>query len=56
MITLDIAYDEVTEETLRRMRKVFESDTIHPLIFDDAPYKVYYAKVQSQPILKYIPF
>ena len=55
-ITLDIAYDEVTEETLRRMRKVFESDTIHPLIFDDAPYKVYYAKVQNQPVLKYIPF
>ena len=55
-ITLDIAYDEVTEETLRRMRKVFESDTVHPLIFDDAPYKVYYAKVQSQPVLKYIPF
>ena len=55
-ITLDIAYDEVTEETLRRMRKVFEADAVHPLIFDDAPYKVYYAKVQNQPVLKYIPF
>lgn len=55
-ITLDIAYDEVTEETLRRMRKVFESDTVHPLIFDDEPYKVYYAKVTGQPTLKYIPF
>ena len=55
-ITLDIAYDEVTEETLRRMRKVFEADTVHELIFDDEPYKVYYAKVTGQPQLKYIPF
>lgn len=55
-ITLDIAYDEVTEETLRRMRKVFEANTVHELIFDDEPYKVYYAKVTGQPQLKYIPF
>lgn len=55
-ITLNIAYDEVTEATLRRMRKVFSADTIHSLIFDDAPYKVYYAKVSSQPQLNYIPF
>lgn len=55
-ITLNIAYDEVTEATLCRMRKVFSADTIHPLIFDDAPYKVYYAKVSGQPQLNYIPF
>lgn len=55
-ITLDIAYDEVTEATLRRMRKVFEADTVHELIFDDEPYKIYYAKVTGQPQLKYIPF
>ena len=55
-ITLNIAYDEVTEATLRRMRKVFSADTIYPLIFDDAPYKVYYAKVSGQPQLNYIPF
>ena len=55
-ITLNIAYDEVTEATLRRMRKVFSADTIHPLIFDDTPYKVYYAKVSGQPQLNYIPF
>lgn len=55
-ITLDIAYDEVTESTLRRMRKVFESNTVHELIFDDEPYKIYYAKVTGQPQLKYIPF
>ena len=55
-ITLNIAYDEVTEATLRRMRKVFSADTVHPLIFDDAPYKVYYAKVSGQPQLNYIPF
>ncbi len=56
VITLDIAYDEVTEATLRRMRKVFESNTIHNLVFDDEPYKIYYAKVTGQPTLKYIPF
>lgn len=55
-ITINIAYDSVTEAQLREMRRVFSADTVHELIFDDEPYKIYYAKITGTPQLTYIPF
>lgn len=55
-ITVNIAYDEITEERLRAIRRVFGDRKSHPLIFDDEPYKIYYAKVTGTPQLTYIPF
>lgn len=54
-ITLNVAFDEVTEEQIRLMRRTFGDRKIHQLIFDDEPYKVYYAVVNN-PIINYIPF
>ena len=55
-IILNIAFDEVTEGGIRLMRQIFGDQKEHQLIFDDEPYKVYYAKVNGQPQLKYICF
>ena len=55
-ITIDVAFDEVTEDQIRLMRAVFGDKLVHELIFDDEPYKVYYAKVTGTPQIKYIPF
>ena len=55
-ITIDVAFDEVTEDQIRLMRATFGDRMIHQLIFDDEPYKVYYAKVTGTPQIKYIPF
>ena len=43
-IILNIAFDEVAEDKIRLMRQIFGDQKEHQLIFDDEPYKVYYAK------------
>ena len=55
-ITLNIAFDSMTEEQFRLARKVFGDKQSHPLIFDEEPYKVYYAKVTGTPQYNYICF
>lgn len=56
LITVNIAYDGLTESQIRLMRKILSDGHPHALIFDDEPYKVYYAKVTGTPQLQYIPF
>ncbi len=48
-IPINIAFDSVTEEQYRNIRRLFGKKAICPLIFDERPYKVYMAKV-SEPI------
>ena len=55
-ITLNIAFDSVTESQLRRARALFGDKQSHPLVFDEEPYKVYYAKVIGTPQYNYICF
>lgn len=54
--TLNVAFDSLTEEGLRALRQIFNAKSVGPLIFDEWPYKVYSAKVQSPPQFKYICF
>lgn len=55
-ITLNVAFDNVSENQIRLARKVFGDQLSHSLIFDEEPYKVYYAKVNGTPQYTYIPF
>lgn len=55
-ITLNIAFDSMTETQLRRTRALFGDKQSHPLVFDEEPYKVYYAKVTGTPQYNYICF
>lgn len=55
-ITINAVFDDVSESQIRLMRKVFGDQLSHELIFDDEPYKVYYAKATGTPQLQYIPF
>ena len=50
------AFDSLTEEQLARIKTVFGDKKIHDLIFDEAPYKVYKAKITETATIKYIPF
>ena len=54
--TINIAFDEMTEEQLRTLRQVFNGKDVGQLIFDESPYKAYVVKLQSPPQLKYICF
>ena len=53
---IQIAFDELTEEKYREMRQWLDGKWIHDLIFDEAPYKVYSAKITGTPQLKTICF
>lgn len=54
--TIHFAFDAMTEEQLGLMQKLFGDKKIHPLVFDESPYKEYSAKVASNSTFKYIPF
>lgn len=54
--TLPIAYDNMSEQQIRRLRSLFGDKKIHDLIFDESPYKVYKVKTIGSPNLKYICF
>ena len=49
--SIDIAFDSITEVQYRMIRQTFAADVIGELIFDEAPYKAYNAKVHTPPIL-----
>lgn len=55
-IPINFAFDGLTEEDLRKIKNLFGDKKIHPLILDEAPYKIYNAKVTGTATIKYIPF
>lgn len=55
-INIQIAYDDLSEYDIRRLRQVFNGKAIGELIFDETPYKAYTVKVQSPPQLQFICF
>lgn len=54
--TLDFAYDDLRDEDLRALRKLFSFKGVQPLIFDELPYKKYMVKCVAPPTFKYICF
>lgn len=53
---LSIAFDSVTEQQIRQMQTLFSTTKPLPLVFEETPYKTYYAKAASAPQLSYICF
>ena len=53
---ISYAFDALSEEQLARIKVIFGDKKIHELIFDEAPYKKYYAKVTGSASIKHIPF
>lgn len=53
---VNIAFDSLTDEQLRKLKTVFAGKEMGELWFDEYPYKVWDAKVTGQPMLKVIPF
>lgn len=55
-ISISIATDELTETQFRQLKQWLGDKQIHPLVFDEAPYKRYMVKTSSIPTLKFICF
>jgi predicted phage tail component-like protein len=53
---ISVAFDDLHEEQIRRIQLLFKKQEIGELIFDEAPYKVYLAKLNSAPRLDFICF
>lgn len=53
---LNFAYDNLSEERIRKIREVFRAGVVGKLIFDELPYKEYTVKVSAQPKLDYLVF
>lgn len=53
---ISIAYEDLSDEQLRRIKNLFSDKNPHDLIFDEAPYKVYKVKITGTPNLKYVCF
>lgn len=53
---IDIAFDEISEKQIRRIKQVFLPNKVGKLIYDEAPYKYYMAKINSVPVFKYLCF
>ena len=56
VFNISFVFDGLTEGQLKRVQAVFGDKKIHDLIFDEAPYKAYRAKVTGSATIKYIPF
>lgn len=54
--SIQIAYDNMLEIDFRKMVKLFSTKKVCPLIFDERPYKVYLAKLESPIQLDYVCF
>lgn len=54
--SISVAFDSLTEDQIRLIKKKFGDRKIHKLVFDELPYKYYLVKVSGAPNLKYIPF
>ena len=53
---VSFAFDHLTEEQFRKLRKVYGQRQIGELIFDERPYKRYMAKIESPIELSYVCF
>lgn len=54
--SISIAFDNLSEEQYAEMRRWLNGKEIKELIFDEAPYKVYSAKIIGTPSIKFICF
>ena len=53
---VDFAFERLDESKIKEIRDCFDDKEIHALWFDEAPYKVYEAKVEGMITLKTLPF
>lgn len=53
---VSFAFDDLKEEQIAQIKRIFGDKKIHDLIFDERPYKVYSAKVTGTATLKHLAF
>lgn len=54
--TINVAFEEVDENTWRKISQLFSTDKPQDLVFDELPYKTYRAKLKQKPSFKTLCF
>lgn len=55
-ITVNVAFDNVSEQIYRKIRQLFATDKLQDLVFDEEPYKTWKAKLKAKPEFKSLCF
>lgn len=55
-ISINVAFDGISEELWRKIAQVFANDKPQNLIFDELPYKAYKAKLKDKPKFTFVCF
>ena len=53
---INIAFEHLTEQQFRDIRKWLGGEKLHSFQFDERPYKTYWVKLESRPELEYVCF
>lgn len=53
---VSFAFDSLSENQIEFLKSHFGDKKVHPLVFDETPYKTYMAKVTGTATIKYVPF
>lgn len=54
--TINVAFDRVTENDFKEIKKWLSPNKIKPFRFDERPYKTYWAKLKKRPVFEYVCF
>lgn len=54
--SINIAYDSLREEQIRKIRQIFYEKKTHELVFDEYPYKIFDVVIQNPPQIKFLCF
>lgn len=54
--SVNVAFNNVSEENFRQISQLFSSDKLEDLVFDEMPYKTFKARVSSKPDFKHLCF
>lgn len=54
--TINIAFDSITEQDFKDIKKWLQPNKIKSFRFDERPYKAYWAKLRTRPVFEYVCF
>jgi hypothetical protein len=55
-LSINLAFDNLTGEQFSNMKNWLSNQNVGKLILNEEPYKYYWAKLASQPIMDFVPF
>lgn len=55
-IDIQVAFDNVREQDIRKIKQIFATDKMQDLVFDEEPYKTWKAKLATKPDFKFVCF